>query len=276
MLSEKLIKRAQENRLLSSPDYQKELESMIERYKQQFDLKELNSKQLEIYDSRLASYVKLAENFMTKFLEADVQPSWLVTGGANYNQSKFNKQMDKQNKIMCDYEEKKQKYITNTKRMLASAINEEQQNTIVYEEMKRTFDLWSEYGLNQSSKTLFVKRLETKIKNGISPKIIESFFFELGFDKYFTQRNRVYRLFSYEKELKNDRVYQFEDGEILVNYTAERVQILFNEKPEKEIREKLKSKAFRWSPKNKAWQRQITLATKFAVYDLFSVNIEIK
>ena len=35
------------------------------------------------------------------------------------------------------------------------------------------------------------------------------------------------------------------------------MQLIFDEKPSEEQRSKLKSWGFRWSPSNKAWQRQL-------------------
>ena len=42
------------------------------------------------------------------------------------------------------------------------------------------------------------------------------------------------------------------------NAEANRLQILFEEKPDAATREELKSNGFRWSPKAEAWQRQLT------------------
>lgn len=37
-----------------------------------------------------------------------------------------------------------------------------------------------------------------------------------------------------------------------------RLQLVFDGKPEDGTRERLKANGFRWSPKNGAWQRQLT------------------
>ncbi|NFT08412.1 hypothetical protein FDF26_15340 [Clostridium botulinum] len=42
---------------------------------------------------------------------------------------------------------------------------------------------------------------------------------------------------------------------IVDNVEANRLQIIFNDKPNEDIRKKLKSNGFRWSPSNNAWQR---------------------
>lgn len=52
--------------------------------------------------------------------------------------------------------------------------------------------------------------------------------------------------------------YSFADGMIEVNYDLDRVQIFFNGKPNEEVRKKLKSNGWHWSPSNTAWQRKIT------------------
>ncbi|NLL67027.1 MAG: hypothetical protein GX236_04920 [Clostridiaceae bacterium] len=50
----------------------------------------------------------------------------------------------------------------------------------------------------------------------------------------------------------------FDGGKIIYNYNLNRLQILFNQKPDSEIIENLKKHGFRWSPKNRVWQRQLT------------------
>ena len=50
----------------------------------------------------------------------------------------------------------------------------------------------------------------------------------------------------------------FEGGQIVTNEDINRVQILFDEKPDEATRSKLKSYGFRWSPREKAWQAQRT------------------
>ena len=51
--------------------------------------------------------------------------------------------------------------------------------------------------------------------------------------------------------------WTFEGGKVVMNVEENRVQILFDGKPEEEIRSELKRSGFRWSPRQKAWQRQL-------------------
>ena len=51
--------------------------------------------------------------------------------------------------------------------------------------------------------------------------------------------------------------WEFSGGTVEANQEANRLQILFEAKPDEEIRTVLKSNGFRWSPKVGAWQRQL-------------------
>jgi hypothetical protein len=52
--------------------------------------------------------------------------------------------------------------------------------------------------------------------------------------------------------------YEFEGGNIELNYGDDRLQVFFDRKPDPETISKLKSNGFKWSPTNVAWQRQLT------------------
>lgn len=57
---------------------------------------------------------------------------------------------------------------------------------------------------------------------------------------------------------------KFDGGEIVKNAELNRLQILFDDIPDEETRAALKKNGFRWSPANKAWQRQLTDAAERA------------
>lgn len=52
--------------------------------------------------------------------------------------------------------------------------------------------------------------------------------------------------------------WAFDGGEVVMNTTENRLQIIFEEKPDDETRSTLKSNGFRWAPSQGAWQRQLT------------------
>lgn len=66
---------------------------------------------------------------------------------------------------------------------------------------------------------------------------------------------------------------EFDGGRIVRNATENRLQILFDAIPDADTRQALKSHGFRWSPRNQAWQRQLT---KNAEYDAQKIlNLEV-
>ena len=56
---------------------------------------------------------------------------------------------------------------------------------------------------------------------------------------------------------QENREVTFEGGTLVWNYQESRLQILFNKIPEESKRRELKSSGFHWSPKNRAWLRQL-------------------
>jgi hypothetical protein len=50
----------------------------------------------------------------------------------------------------------------------------------------------------------------------------------------------------------------FPGGRIVLNKAIDRVQLVFDRRPEPEVIAQLKGRAFRWSPREGAWQRQLT------------------
>lgn len=55
-----------------------------------------------------------------------------------------------------------------------------------------------------------------------------------------------------------DKYIQVNGVKVVEDSEDMRIKLLFNEIPNEEVREFIKHYGFRWSPKNKAWQRQLT------------------
>lgn len=52
--------------------------------------------------------------------------------------------------------------------------------------------------------------------------------------------------------------WEFDGGRVVVNTAENRLQIIFDGKPNADIRTELKGEGFRWAPSQGAWQRQLT------------------
>ena len=60
-----------------------------------------------------------------------------------------------------------------------------------------------------------------------------------------------------------DKEITFNGGRVVVCNSEERMRFYFDEIPPVEVRNLMKRNAFKWSPKNGAWQRQLTANCKF-------------
>ena len=61
----------------------------------------------------------------------------------------------------------------------------------------------------------------------------------------------------------DDKEITFNGGRVVVCNSDERMRFYFDEIPSAEVRNLMKRNAFKWSPKNGAWQRQLTNNCKF-------------
>lgn len=59
--------------------------------------------------------------------------------------------------------------------------------------------------------------------------------------------------------------YDTEHFKVVENTEMMRLQLFFDGKPDVEIREVVKRNGFKWSPKNKCWQRQLTNNAKYSL-----------
>ena len=87
----------------------------------------------------------------------------------------------------------------------------------------------------------------------------------IGYPAYLLQYNNanIRRIRGRIEELKKrtentPEGWEFDGGRVVVNTTENRLQIIFDGKPDADIRTELKGEGFRWAPSQGAWQRQLT------------------
>ncbi|SDZ90493.1 Antirestriction protein ArdC [Flavobacterium gillisiae] len=80
------------------------------------------------------------------------------------------------------------------------------------------------------------------------------------------------------KSEKGNTEYVFDEGTVVLNRDINRIQILFEGKPNEETRADLKKGglAFRWSPKEGAWQRQLNTFGQYGYSKLWSLFPSLK
>ena len=66
---------------------------------------------------------------------------------------------------------------------------------------------------------------------------------------------------------------EFDGSRIVRNATENRLQILFDDIPDADTRQALKSHGFRWSPRNQAWQRQLTRNAEYDAQKILNLEV---
>ena len=67
---------------------------------------------------------------------------------------------------------------------------------------------------------------------------------------------------------KGSSEQEYRTFKVVENTEAMRYQIIFDGKPEPEIRDLLKGHGFKWAPSQGAWQRQITANGRYALKEV--------
>lgn len=87
----------------------------------------------------------------------------------------------------------------------------------------------------------------------------------IGYPAYELQNNNANirrirgRIAELKKRTENTpEGWEFDGGRVVVNTAENRLQIIFDGKPDADIRTELKGEGFRWAPSQGAWQRQLT------------------
>lgn len=225
-------------------------------------------------------------------------PSWFISGPARYNVKKNEALMSRSRAL---YENNADRidpdnnvYLKKIKSILTNAsIKSDDSNAV--EKLQAKYDaLKSEVERGKALNAYFRKHGTLKGAEGISDATAQKFAEDHEREPYFNrQPYAAYRLQNANQELhriqgriddlkkkqeaaiaaeKNPQVakeqaakkYPKVDGvEVEENNSIDRIQLRFADIPPAETREMLKRNGFRWSPSQKAWQRQLTANGKY-------------
>lgn len=227
----------------------------------------------EKIDSLLYTYSrKLADN-TNKHYEIECRcPSILVSGRANFPVRKKEQQNAARDKNMRERQEI-QKLVDKIKSTGTGGISADDPNAL-----ERLRNKLSVLEVNQAemkianayyrkNKTMRgydgctdkqADRLDAEIKAGYSWEQCPYPSFTLTNNNANIKRIRE-RIAGLEKlSAKPAEGWKFDGGEVIINTEVNRLQILFDTKPDEGKRKELKSHGFKWAPSQGTWQRQYT------------------
>lgn len=218
---------------------------------------------------------RLAENINEDSRIGMRCPSVMIAGPANFPVKKKKRQVDAWDRNHKEWSEI-QEILTRLEHLLfkGSAIQSDDADAVGKLERKLETLKATQERMKEANKAIRMKDTEAgnrrlaelgfdddEITNLRTP----DFCGRIGFANYLLTNNNanIHRIEGRIKELtavKETGTVETETEmfRVVENTELMRLQIIFDGKPESEVREILKQNGFRWSPKNAAWQRQLT------------------
>ncbi len=221
---------------------------------------------------------KLAENLNNYYRIETMCPSVMIAGPARFPVKKKEKQNAARDKNRNEYQYI-QRYLDKIQSIGTGAISADDKNAIPKLQTKMD-NLLKEQAEGKAQNVYYrkhgtmlgyprftdeeAKRLDAEIKAGYSweQKPYTSYELTSINSKIKRLQERLARL---EKAATQETTEQEHDGFIVKENTElNRLQIIFEGKPDEEIRAVLKSNGFKWAPSQGAWQRQLTDNARYA------------
>lgn len=259
----------------------------------QSDLKLMPNEEQERYTAKFREWVRTLFERHSRIL------SPMITGPARFPTSRNNKANNAYDNAVNEFEEWRKQAVKAINKRIEDAKPEEQKQAEEWLRLKRDIEYIAatlkaiDTGENKYSyRPLFVSSLYGKLErianNGKADLILKATEYIKQLNEtlpkpIFTARHKFWKLsevvqasIKKESELrgKDDAEMAFDGGMVVKNYSDDRLQILFDEKPDQETISKLKHNGFRWSPRFKAWQRQLTSNSFYACARVIPVTVE--
>lgn len=233
---------------------------------------------------------KLAEN-LNKRNEIDARvPSILITGGGNFPVRRKEKQNAARDKNCAEYD-KIQGIIRKIRSVGTGGIRADENDAIGKLEKKLKKLEENQELMKAANKAIRMKDTEKGdqklLEMGYSPYEINQlrtpdFAGRIGYASFHLTNNsaNIRRIKKRIEDLKAEQESEAVEDQEYDGFTLHedsdlmRIQFLFDDKPDEETRTILKSHGFKWSPKNKAWQRMLNRNGRSAAQQVISCIVK--
>jgi len=267
-------------------------ETMVKEYEAQ-----LNGDLQIIPEAEKERYIENYKKYLFLWLSAKSQCiSSMITGPSNFPVRRAEKANRSEHNRYTEFSEWRTKALNAIAKKIEESKPEEVKEAEAWQCLERKIRRSAAVieginkGIEPYSKQLFVTSIFTKVETfakhgdvGIVERAI-SLIRELNQQSsIITERHKFFKLPELakamnerEEKLKNleSQEIPFEGGKVVKNFAEDRLQIIYDSKPEDAVITKLKQNAFRWSPRFGAWQRQLTVNAFHAVIRVVPLKIE--
>lgn len=239
-------------------------------------------------DSMLDTYArKLAENMNESFSIESRVPSILIAGGSNFPVRKKEKQNAARDRNMEEWRDI-QGLLDKIRSTGMGGISSDDPNALPklkakLESLKRLQERMK--AANAAIRMKDAAKGDTRLSElGYTPAEIKElrepdFCGRIGYPSFQLSNNNanIRRIRQRIEELEEKASgavpegWCFDGGEVVVNTAINRLQIIFEDKPDDQLRSELKGWGFRWAPSQGAWQRQLTNNAMYAARQIEAI-----
>lgn len=278
---------------------QLELDNFVDFLGQKYDMSKITDEQFDYLEKRILDFMNLTtDKYNDQAYRSGNNVSWAVAGPAKFNWDASEQKWIMQFKKYDEFTEKQEHLLNNTMRIMKRMIPIEQRVAEVragkweYGESFNNYPPKEAVQLEQARHDFYQEEHEFYKDANAYFKKNKTF---TGFEKMSDEQIRMYNnmmqgrtnvpfdltttranmnrskeMVDYYKKFANanpnDNIVKlFDGGKIVDNKTTGKIEIFFDEKPEKEVRQKLKSNGFRWRSTGESYTDENgSTQTKFA------------
>ena len=241
-------------------------------------IKDATDEVKELYVSRFTKYLGAYISARSRII------SPMISGGSNFpvrQQQKYHRWEDS---TYNKFKEFRDKAINGIQKQIERDKPQEQKEREAWQSIRKTIldkiativsidrgiNTYTSRPLIVSNLTGFIKRLAN---NGQTEHVKKAIALiqevnQTAVKPIITSNNAIFSLVEVaeaKEETKTDlsklenKTFDFEAGQVILNYAIDRIQIKHETKPAPEVITALKKSAFKWSPSQGVWQRQLTM-----------------
>lgn len=260
---------------------------------------QLNSDMEKIPEEFQEEYYTKFHSWVAEILAKESRvASAFVTGPAKFNSARNEKANNVYRKACEDFDAWREKRIKAIHKSIENAKTEEQRNeerwASIRAEIDRTVENIIDIDVNNAPyhRALFVNSIynkaETLARNGDKEMLYRYVEHVKEWNTkvkkpLVTSRHKFWKLNELcdkciarnEERAGRENITIKRDGySIVKNFADDRLQIIYDGKPDRTTISNLKSNGFRWSPSNMAWQRQLTSNAYYAAARVVDVTVD--
>lgn len=256
-----------------SPD--KRAEQCIKEHEEQ-----LNDDLLNIPDEEKERYISNYKKYFSAWLSAHSRcASSAITGGSGFNVRRAEKANASEHNRMMEFSDWRERALKAIAKKIEDNKPQSVKNSENWDRLRNDIirSAATIHGINTGtergySKALFVSKIyqkvETYAKHGnveiVSAAIEEIRKFNKTMSVVITERHKFFKLLEMAENVKSAKESNAErenseiaiqGGKVVQNWKENRLQIIFDEKPDYNTIQELKKWGFKWAPSAMAWQR---------------------